>query len=130
MAELLAAAAGQGMLLAVVSNTLYGGVHRDFLELAGLADRFAVQVYSDESGVRKPNPELIWRATRSLGVPAEQAWFVGDTRTRDVHCGRRARVGSVILMRSRRTDHDPRYPSAEPDEMVADPDELRRLLPL
>jgi N-acetyl-D-muramate 6-phosphate phosphatase len=128
MAELLAEAAGRGVLLAVVSNTLYGSGHRDFLERAGLADRFAVQLYSDEVGVRKPNPELIWRATRALGVPVEQAWYVGDTWSRDVVCGRRARVGSMILMRSRRTDGERPATWARPDRIVADPEELRTLL--
>jgi phosphoglycolate phosphatase-like HAD superfamily hydrolase len=125
---LVAEAARRNLLLAVVSNTLYGAVHRDFLERAGLADRFAVQMYSDEAGVRKPNPELILRATRALGVPVDQAWFAGDTRTRDVHCGHRARVGATILMKSSRTDTDPVFPTAEPDYVVDDPAELRTLL--
>src|SRR3954447_23660043 len=37
---LLAEATAGGVLVAVVSNTLYGSVHRDFVEKAGLADRF------------------------------------------------------------------------------------------
>ncbi len=128
MADLLADAADSGVLLAVVSNTLYGSAHRDFLERAGLADRFSVQLYSDEVGVRKPNPELILRATRALGVPTEQAWFVGDTMSRDVLCGRRARVGLTVLMRSSRTDYDLLAPAARPDYVVADAYELRALL--
>jgi phosphoglycolate phosphatase-like HAD superfamily hydrolase len=127
MPELLAYAAGQGMLLAVVSNTLYGSVHRDFLERVGLADWFAVQLYSDEVGVRKPNPELILRATRSLAVGPEQVWFVGDTRSRDVRCGRRARVAVTVLMQSARTPYEPASP-VEPDHTVADPVELLALL--
>ena len=127
MAELLADAAGRGILLAVVSNTIYGRVHRDFLERAGLADRFAVQLYSDEAGVRKPNPELILRATRALSISPRDAWFVGDTRTRDVRCGRRAGVGTTVLMRSERTRTDPAT-SIEPDHEVADPVALRTLL--
>jgi FMN phosphatase YigB (HAD superfamily) len=128
MADLLAEAAGVGMLLAVVSNTLYGSAHRDFLERAGLADRFSVQLYSDEVGLRKPNPELILRATRALGVAPEQSWFVGDTLSRDVLCGRRARVGLTVLMRSSRTEYDLLAPAARPDYVVADAYELRALL--
>jgi HAD superfamily hydrolase (TIGR01549 family) len=127
VAEVLEYAAGQGTQLAVVSNTLSGAVHRDFLERAGLADRFAVQLYSDEVGVRKPNPELILRATRSLAVDPDQCWFVGDTRSRDVRCGRRARVAVTVLMRSSRTLAEPPTP-IEPDHEVADPIELLDLL--
>ena len=64
--ELLAETAARGIPLAVVSNTLCGAVHRDFLAAAGLGDRFAVQLYSDEVGVRKPNPELIRRAASAV----------------------------------------------------------------
>jgi FMN phosphatase YigB (HAD superfamily) len=128
IADVLAEASRAGALLAVVSNTLYGSAHRDFLERAGLADRFSVQLYSDEAGVRKPNPELIGRALGALGVPAEHAWFVGDTLSRDVLCGRRARVGVTVLMRSSRTEYDLLAPSTRPDYVVADPYELRALL--
>jgi phosphoglycolate phosphatase-like HAD superfamily hydrolase len=128
LAELLLDASRAGTLLAVVSNTLYGSAHRDFLERAGLADRFSVQIYSDEVGLRKPNPELILRATGALGVQPDQAWYVGDTLSRDVLCGRRARVGVTVLMRSSRTEYDLLAPAARPDYVVADPYELRVLL--
>jgi phosphoglycolate phosphatase-like HAD superfamily hydrolase len=120
MPELLAEAAGDGILLAVVSNSLCGSVHRDFLERAGLADRFNVQMYSDEVGVRKPNPELLLRATRALGVPVDQAWFVGDTLSRDVLCGQRARVAGTVLMRTPGGGQGRMAPSVQPDHVVAD----------
>jgi len=126
--ELLAGAAERGIAMAVVSNTLYGAVHRAFLAGAGLAGRFAVQLYSDEVGVRKPNPELIWRASRALRVPAREAWYVGDTWSRDVRCGRRAGVAATVLMRSTRTDTDVPYPRPEPDATVEDPVALHALL--
>jgi FMN phosphatase YigB (HAD superfamily) len=127
LAELLAYAANQGILLAVVSNTLYGSVHRDYLERMGLADRFAVQIYSDEVGLRKPNPELIWRATRALAVSPDQTWFVGDTRSRDVRCGRRARIARTILMQSTRTAQEPAA-EIEPDDFVDQPAGVLALL--
>jgi HAD superfamily hydrolase (TIGR01549 family) len=126
--ELLADAAARGIGLAIVSNTLCGAVHRDFLAAAGLGDRFAVQLYSDEVGIRKPHPELIGRALDVLGVPARQAWFVGDTWSRDVRCGRRARVGTTVLMCSSRTGTEVAPPSLRPDLIVADPVELHAAL--
>lgn len=101
--EVLDGATRAGLPLAVVSNTLCGAAHRDFLARAGVGRLFAVQVYSDEAGVRKPNPQMIWAATQELGVPAEECWFVGDSRRRDIACARRADAGAAILMRSPRT---------------------------
>ena len=112
--------------LAVVSNTLSGAAHRDFLIKTGISDFFVVQVYSDEAGVRKPNPQMIWNATDELGVPPESCWFVGDTPRRDILCARRADVALAILMRSARTATEPTGPS--PDETVTDGFELRDLL--
>jgi HAD superfamily hydrolase (TIGR01549 family) len=126
--EVLDAAAADGMPVAVVSNTLCGAAHRDFLATAGLADRFAAQLYSDEAGVRKPNPELALRAARAIGVPIEQCWFVGDSRARDIGCARRAGAGAAVLMRSARTDREGQLPGTAPDVVVADGHGLVQLL--
>jgi FMN phosphatase YigB (HAD superfamily) len=115
--------------MAVVSNTLCGAAHRDFLAKAGVGGLFAAQIYSDEAGVRKPNPEMIWRATRELGVPTEKCWFVGDSRQRDVVCARRAETAAVILLRSPRTDREDPTGFPEPDVAVDDGFGLRDLLP-
>jgi FMN phosphatase YigB (HAD superfamily) len=128
IAEALRAAAADGVPMAVVSNTLCGAAHRDFLARAGLADLFAAQLYSDEAGVRKPNPELAWRAARELDVPIGQCWFVGDSRARDITCARLAGTGAAVLMRSGRTDREGRQPGAAPDALVEDGHELLRLL--
>lgn len=127
MADLLADTARLGIPVAVVSNTIYGRIHRDFLASVGLTDRFAAQFYSDEAGIRKPNPELVRLAARTLAVEPAQSWFVGDTRSRDVLCGRRAGVGTVVLMRSERTGREPET-NVEPDHEVADPVALHALL--
>jgi N-acetyl-D-muramate 6-phosphate phosphatase len=126
--EVLAAAAAAGLPMAVVSNTLSGAAHRDFLASAGVGGLFAAQVYSDEAGVRKPNPQMIWTATRALDVPAEGCWFVGDSRRRDVACARRADAGAAILMRSPRTAAEEAVAGLEPDATVADGFGLLRLL--
>jgi FMN phosphatase YigB (HAD superfamily) len=118
MTESLAAAAAAGLPMAVVSNTLCGAAHRDFLAKAGVGRLFGAQVYSDETGVRKPNPQMIWTATGRLGVPAEPCWFVGDSRPRDIVCARRADVRTAVLMRSRHTEPPGEWP--EPDATVED----------
>ena len=127
--EALRAARAARLPMAVVSNTMCGAAHRDFLDKAGVGGLFAAQVYSDEAGVRKPNPEMIWQAARELGVPTEECWFVGDSRQRDVVCARRAGAAAVILMRSRRTDEEDPAAFPAPDATVDDGFGLRDLLP-
>lgn len=126
--ELLDSAAAAGIRVAVVSNALSGAVHRRYLERAGLGEAFALQVYSDEVGVRKPNPEMIWLAARALGVPAERAWYVGDNFDRDVLCARRAGAGAAVLMEAEGTYRRPYAVRVTPDAVVADPAALRDLL--
>ncbi len=46
---------------------------------------------------RKPEPGLLIRAARELGVDLERSWMVGDT-WRDVDAGRRAGVRSLLVM--------------------------------
>ena len=128
--EALRAARAARLPMAVVSNTLCGAAHRDFLARAGVGGLFAAQLYSDETGVRKPNPEMIWRAARELGVPAERCWFVGDSRQRDVVCARRADAAAVVLMRSSRTERERAEAFPEPDAVVDDGFGLRELLPI
>ncbi|MGW2592517.1 HAD family hydrolase [Streptomyces sp. NPDC001515] len=126
--ELLDTADRFGIPVAIVSNALSGAVHRDYLRATGLDKRLALQVYSDEAGVRKPNPEMIHLAARALGTTAAHTWYVGDHFDRDVLCGRRAGVGGCVLMEARGTYERPYAVRAEPDAVVADPDGLRDLL--
>jgi FMN phosphatase YigB (HAD superfamily) len=124
----LATAADAGIPMAVVSNTLSGAAHRDFLAKAGVGRLFAAQIYSDEAGVRKPNPQMIWNATDELGVPPSTCWFVGDSRRRDILCARRADVATAILMRSPRTLAEPADGWPAPDVTISDGTELQDLL--
>jgi FMN phosphatase YigB (HAD superfamily) len=128
IAETLRHAHERGLPTAVVSNTLSGAAHRDFLDKVGVSGMFGVQIYSDEAGVRKPNPQMIWAATDELGVPAEGCWFVGDSRRRDVLCARRADSRAAILMRSPRTDVEDRGDWPDPDATVDDGYGLLELL--
>ncbi|MFC6881357.1 MULTISPECIES: HAD family hydrolase [Actinomadura] len=126
--ELLDGAAALGVPCGVVSNALSGAVHRDHTEATGLAGKLAVEVYSDEAGVRKPNPEMVWIATRALGVRPEDAWYVGDNFDRDVVCGHRAGVGGNVLMVAKGTYDVPYEVRYRPDAVVDDGHGLLALL--
>jgi len=126
--DVLEAASADGIPVAVVSNTLCGAAFRDFLAGAGLGQRFAAQIYSDEAGVRKPNPALVLAATDAIGVAPEYAWFVGDTPLRDVLAARRAGVGLAVLVRSGHQPDMPPDPRATPDLIVDSMLDIHRLL--
>jgi FMN phosphatase YigB (HAD superfamily) len=126
--EALHVAADAGLPMAVVSNTLCGAAHRDFLAAAGLSHLFAAEFYSDEAGPRKPNPRLAQRAADAIGVPIRDCWFVGDSVHRDIACARRAGTGAAILMRSPRTDREPPHPDLRPDVHIEDGHGLLALL--
>ncbi|MFG1918118.1 HAD-IA family hydrolase [Micromonospora sp. NPDC048898] len=120
IAEALRTAAAGGIPMVVVSNAISGAAHRDFLASAGLGPLFAAEVYSDEAGIRKPNPELAWRAADAIGVSIGKCWFVGDMVDRDIACARRAGAGAAILMRSSRTARAQPTSEAEPDVIIDD----------
>ena len=126
MLETLRLARLHGVRTGVVSNTLVGALNRDLAHRFGTHPLLDVQVYSDETGRRKPDPEMIRLAARALSVDPADCWYVGDNHDRDVVCGKRAGVGTTILMRpvGRR---DPRA-HPRPDIELADGTELLDLL--
>lgn len=110
--------------VAIVSNALNGQVHRDFLAKAGLSGYVLAQVYSDEAGVRKPNPELIAEGARRIDIPVADCWYVGDHLDRDVLCGVRAGVGATVLMPAPNAPNRPFTPLIVEDIRVEDPSDL------
>ena len=84
-------------------------------ELAGLGaqlDAFyfcphlpdGVNEYAIECACRKPEPGMIERAVRELGVRPERAWFVGDTWM-DVLAGRRGGCRTIMVGPEARDAH-------------------------
>ncbi|PFG41913.1 HAD superfamily hydrolase (TIGR01509 family) [Isoptericola jiangsuensis] len=126
--DLLALARDLGVPVGVVSNAHSGRAHREILDETGLAPFVAVQVYSDEVGVRKPHPGIVELAARALGTTAGRCWYVGDTFDRDVVAGRRAGVGGLVLTRDHHTDHPPFDVAERPDADLPDPRGLVDLL--
>lgn len=90
----LQALRARGIRLALVSNTMRtpGATLRRLLAGYGLLDLFACTVFSDEVGIRKPDPEIFLRALRGAGGEPETAVHVGDDETLDVEGARVARM--------------------------------------
>jgi len=126
--EVLDAADALSIPVGIVSNALMGQVHRDYVERHELTDRLAAQIYSDEVGIRKPNPEILRLGALSVGVDVAECWYVGDNFDRDVLCGWRAGVLCNILMEAGATYNRPYKLRIQPDATVANPHELLSLL--
>jgi HAD superfamily hydrolase (TIGR01549 family) len=120
--------ADRGLRAAIVSNALCGAGSRKLVRAYGFEPYLAAQVYSDEAGVRKPNPDLFASAAGLLGADLGRCWYVGDTIDRDVLGARRAGVAKVILLPSRQTGRG-LDAIAEPDATIARPSDLLALLP-
>lgn len=82
----LGALRARGLTLAVVSNTMRtpGATLRRLLEGFGLLGLFAHLTFSDEVGVRKPDPEIFALTLRAVGGEPATAVHVGDDTALDV----------------------------------------------
>ncbi len=88
---------GQGLTLAVISNTMRtpGTTLRKVLERYGLLASFAHATFSDEVGVRKPDPQIFALTLRALGVEPAAAVHVGDDAILDVLGARNAGLRTI-----------------------------------
>jgi putative hydrolase of the HAD superfamily len=82
----------RGCSLAVVSNTMRtpGVVLRKILEHYRLLGCFQHTTFSDEVGIRKPDPEIFAMTLRALGGEPQSALHVGDDPILDVEGARAA----------------------------------------
>jgi HAD superfamily hydrolase (TIGR01509 family) len=121
-------AAGQALLEALRSRGLKTGlvgnswpdpprVLRADVERYGLAPYLDVQVWSEEVGVRKPDPEIFLYALAELGVEPEAAMYVGDRVETDVAGAARVGMTTVQALWFRADD----TPNGEPDFLAFTP---------
>lgn len=82
----------QGVALGVVSNIMRtpGSVLKLVLDRSGLLGPFKVLTFSDECGIRKPDPEIFLLTLRQVGVKPAEAVHVGDDPVLDVEGARDA----------------------------------------
>jgi len=107
----------RGCTLALVSNTMRtpGATLRTLLARYGLLDCFAHTTFSDEVGVRKPDPEIFALTLRAVSGEPETSVHVGDDATLDVQGARAARMRVIQV-----TGHAPNGPpSSQPDAVIA-----------
>jgi putative hydrolase of the HAD superfamily len=125
----LDALAGRGYTLALVSNTMRtpGVVLREVLGHYGLLGHFAHLTFSDECGVRKPEPAIFQRALSAMAVEPGEAVHVGDDPVLDVEGARAAGMRVIQLT----TVRPPWFGRQKPHATIATlselPDALTRL---
>lgn len=125
--ELLMSARALAIPVAVVSNALSGQVHRELLAEWELDGFIGAQLYSDELGIRKPNPAMLRDAADRVSADIERCWYVGDQHDRDVLAGRRAGAGLTVLMQDGPRSAPPNR-RVRPDLVVSALGELVSLL--
>ena len=118
-----------GYTLAVVSNTMRtpGATLRRLLAQYGLLPCFAHTVFSDETGVRKPDPAIFLGALRALGADPTVAIHVGDDAILDVEGGRAAGMRVVQVTSASVGSLGGRRPDAVVPTLAALPDAIARL---
>jgi len=95
MAQVLSALEHEGWRWGVVTNKA-AWLTDPLIEALGMRTRAGVVVSGDTLPQRKPEPEPVWLACRTLDVLPAQAWFVGDDE-RDIVAGRRAGTRTVAV---------------------------------
>ncbi|MCI0372483.1 MAG: HAD family hydrolase [candidate division NC10 bacterium] len=100
-AEALAWAAGRGLRLGLISNTgrTPGRTLRPALAKCHLLRYLHACTFSDELGLRKPNPRLFEATLTALGVGPADAVHVGDDPVADVAGAKQAGLRAVHLRR-------------------------------
>jgi putative hydrolase of the HAD superfamily len=84
--EILVHAKGKGYKIGLICNTgtTPGRTIRVLLERLGMMDFFDVTTFSNELGIRKPDPRVFLRTLRQLNSKPESSMHVGDLIDVDV----------------------------------------------
>lgn len=119
-AALLDSLHGRGLKTGLVANSWPdpGRVLRGDLEAFGLGARLDVAVFSDDVGVRKPDPAIFLHACDALGISPAGALHVGDDLEKDVQGAAKVgmRTAQALWFRA-----DDTPAGVEPDVMAFTP---------
>lgn len=116
--DLLAAAAGEGLPVALLTNSAHAPT-RVKLEALGLLERFDVVVTTDTLGFGKPDPRVYLEACRLLGAEPDGVVCLGDNLEWDVLGAEAAGLRAVWLDREGRGTSEPVASVRGLDELTA-----------
>ena len=113
----------RGIKIAIVSNKPDEGVQKlDWQYFEGVADLAC----GERAGIaRKPAPDMVLAALKTLGVEAAEAVYIGDSEV-DVQTAKNAGVPMIAVSWGFRSEQELRAAGAE--VIAADPKELEALL--
>ena len=119
----------RGYTLALVSNVMRtpGTTLRKLLERYGLLGCFKHTTFSDEVGVRKPDPEIFALTLRAVGGEAGAAVHVGDDEILDVQGARAAGMRVIQVTSVSLQALGARRPDAAIPQLAALPAAIERL---
>lgn len=94
---LLADILAGGKTIGLISNTgmLDGGDINHLLELHRIDDYFRYKVFSDQTGVAKPNPQAFYALTSQAELTPESVVHTGDNRRADYEGARLAGMAAI-----------------------------------
>ncbi len=127
--DALEALARRGYRLALVSNTMRtpGVTLREVLRHHDLLGYFAHLTFSDECGVRKPEPTIFHRTLQAVGVKPSDAVHVGDDPVLDVEGARAAGMRAIQVTTARPPWFGRQKPHAAIPGLAALPEAVARL---
>ncbi len=118
----------EGYAIGLVSNTgrTWGRYLRTVQDRLGIGRYFGARVFSDEVGVRKPEPKIFQTALEALRLPPEEVFHVGDDVDADVAGARAAGMRAVWFDTGKWPDADALDADAEIHDHAELPGVLRR----
>lgn len=90
--------ARRGYKLGIIANTITETEIPDWIAEDGLTGFFNPVILSSKVGLRKPDPEIYWLASREIGVEPAHCAYVGDNPIRDVEGTQAAGYGMMIVI--------------------------------
>jgi putative hydrolase of the HAD superfamily len=106
-----------------------GAVLRQVLHRFGLLDCFAHTTFSDEIGVRKPDPEIFALTLRAIQIEPTAAVHVGDDPILDVSGARQAGLRTIQVTTASLKALGAQRPDAVIPSLATLPDAIARLDP-
>ncbi len=120
-----------GMVLGVISNIISQSFVPNMLHSYGIDSYFASITCSEETGIRKPDPEIFEIAARRAQISLCEMAYVGDTLSRDVLGSRNAHLPLVIQINNPSTkfrDEGLIGTGLKPDFLIEDFNEIPDLI--
>jgi FMN phosphatase YigB (HAD superfamily) len=120
----------RGYLLGLIANTITETEIPDYIVEEGLGAYIKTIILSSRLGIRKPNPEIYWEASREIGVEPAQCVYLGDNLMRDMEGTRAAGYGMFILYYEPKTqEKEPPNVQDKPDFIIHDMKDLLDIFP-